>query len=84
MFSGTPREYVSRNNETGKIILKLLENTCNNEKTSVKDLASKARFSTQLTADLIKRLSMQGLLLSKNEVNKSRDHKRNKGFHCFH
>ena len=57
-----------RNNETGKLILKLLENTCNDEKTSVKDLASNARFSTQMTADLINRLSMQGLLLSKNGI----------------
>lgn len=68
MFSGTPREYLLRNIETGKLILKLLENTCNDEKTSVRDLASKARFSTQMTADIINRLSMYGLLLSKNET----------------
>ena len=68
MFSGTPREYLLRNNETGKLILKLLENTCDDEKTSIRDLASKARFSTQMTADVINRLSMQGLLLSKNET----------------
>lgn len=68
MFSGAPREYFLRNNETGKLILKLLENTCNDEKTSVRDLAIKARFSTQMANSIINKLSMQGLLLSKNET----------------
>ncbi|WP_455370019.1 hypothetical protein [[Eubacterium] cellulosolvens] len=57
-----------RNIETGNLILKLLENTYNDEKISVSDLASKARFSTQMTADIVDRLSMQGLLVSKNET----------------
>lgn len=48
--------------------MKLLENTCNDEKTSVRDLASKARFSTQMTADIINRLSMYGLLISEHET----------------
>lgn len=50
------------------MILKLLENTCNDEKISVRDLASKTRFSAQMAADIINELSMQGLLLSKNET----------------
>ncbi len=56
-----------RNIEKGSLILKLLEKTCNYEKVSLRDLAIESRFSTQITANMIKRLSMNGLLLLENE-----------------
>ncbi len=56
-----------RNIETGNLIAKLLEITSNDEKTSIKDLASKARFSTQMTTDIVDKLSMDGLLEFSNE-----------------
>jgi hypothetical protein len=67
LFYETGRECLIRNVDTGNLILKLLEKTCNDETISLNDLAIESRYSKQMTANIVNRLSVKRLLVLEHE-----------------